>query len=662
MTQQQTGAHFDAQVLTSQGSSPPWTASAQVIRSPDERVATAEGSASPQVSGTPDWLPRVVVAIDFGTHGTGFAWATVSSLQDVASHREIVYQRLTSFGGASYPKDLSAVLVDANEVPLKFGVQARDRWERALNAGNPERLGYAARFKMAINPGTGEVDVPEFAGCLADRANDRDLVKRLVAATLGHVRALALADLGRTAYRGKIGFTADDVRWCLTVPAIWGDQDKQLMRAAAQDAGLPDDEARLLLVREPEAAAVHCATTAGPALDDTHRGEARLSVDATGSRFMVVDCGGGTVDITAFQVRPKGVGEGRLGEVGIANGGRLGSEYINQAFVDDLLADRFGRRDLAELVAWEPAGIAEMRDAWETQKVRLECETDATGKPVIVDPIYINIPGSIWGRLPESTRQRLVQLAEGATYKIVVTPAEVTGLFDSVVAPTLANVETQVAHMRTDSDAQADQIIVVGGFARSAYLRERLAHHFRGRAPVLIAQDPAVAVLAGAVHFAYNPEVIWGRRSRYTYGYDVAELFRPGKDPDERQFPDDDGIVWCKGRFGVMVRRGDTVATDELKIARLQIINRATAQFEIGLYATSADDPQYVDEPGAERIGFVKADVSKSVGSPSHERLLTISFAFGKTEIEVQTKGSITDVIERETIEFDELYGRRHAR
>ena len=66
-----------------------------------------------------------------------------------------------------------------------------------------------------------------------------------------------------TAFDGWLGFTEDDVRWCVTVPAIWDDADKQFMRRAAGDAGFPDGSERLLLVQEPEAAAVECVVSAG---------------------------------------------------------------------------------------------------------------------------------------------------------------------------------------------------------------------------------------------------------------------------------------------------------------------------------------------------------------------------------------------------------------
>ncbi|KFM82149.1 Heat shock protein 12A, partial [Stegodyphus mimosarum] len=52
----------------------------------------------------------------------------------------------------------------------------------------------------------------------------------------------------------------EDVRWVVTVPAIWKQPAKQFMRAAAYEAGIasPDFPDQLLIALEPEAASIYC--------------------------------------------------------------------------------------------------------------------------------------------------------------------------------------------------------------------------------------------------------------------------------------------------------------------------------------------------------------------------------------------------------------------
>lgn len=602
------------------------------------------------------FVPKVVVAIDFGTHGSGFAWATVSNLQNMANNRYIAYQDFVHQGGNSpYPKDLTAVLVNQHGTAVEFGFEARKRWRSELGRGNPNGLGYATRFKMALRADAPRVDVPRFLGSLTGA--DRRTVRGLIAACLGKLYKTALKEIGATSYRG-IGFTEDDIRWCITVPAIWKDSEKQAMRDAAAQAGMPSDEERLLLVSEPEAAAVYCALTPGTLLGPT-RPAGRLDVETTGSRFMVVDCGGGTVDITSYQIRTEGVGANRLAEIGIPDGGPLGSAYINQHFVEQVLADRFGDEQLKALTVSHPREIALLEDRWEEWKVGLHSETAPDGTPVLTTPCDVEVPGRLWEALAKHTRERLTELAMDDPYHLVLTPEEVTALHESVVGPVLDTIERQRRLVLGGGPVTGlDQILVVGGFARSTYLRDRIAHRFGGEVKVLIPQDPAVAVLGGAVHFAYDPSVIWGRRSKYTYGFGCSMPFRDGVDPIAKRFVDDEGEVRCDRRFCVMVRRGDQIPVDKLVEHDVGVSKRSLRTLEIPMYATFSDDPQYTDEEGCEFLGTVSVDVSGSMNLPSSERRVDVCYAFGGSEIAVKVRDRVSGAHRKAKITFTELYGR----
>lgn len=122
-------------------------------------------------------------------------------------------------------------------------------------------------------------------------------------------------------------FTREErnIRYYLTVPAIWNDAGKAATRAAAIQAGFLRDENdnRLTLVSEPEAAALFCAKT----------GLLNLKV---GDAILIVDCGGGTVDLIAYEVeeeRPFSVMECTAG-----SGDSCGSTALNRNFSNILRA------------------------------------------------------------------------------------------------------------------------------------------------------------------------------------------------------------------------------------------------------------------------------------------------------------------------------------
>lgn len=86
------------------------------------------------------------------------------------------------------------------------------------------------------------------------------------------------------------------IRWVLTVPALWTEDQKQFMRKAAFEAGIIDSlsSENLLLCLEPEGASIQCRNDAEEGLRDQM---------VKASVVMVLDCGGGTVDITVHKLK-----------------------------------------------------------------------------------------------------------------------------------------------------------------------------------------------------------------------------------------------------------------------------------------------------------------------------------------------------------------------
>jgi hypothetical protein len=116
-----------------------------------------------------------------------------------------------------------------------------------------------------------------------------------------------------------------NIRYYLTVPAIWNDAAKAATRAAAIQAGFLRDENdnRLTLVTEPEAAAMFCSKT----------GLLNLKIH---DAVLIVDCGGGTVDLIAYEVeeeQPFSVAECTAG-----SGDSCGSTALNRNFSNILRA------------------------------------------------------------------------------------------------------------------------------------------------------------------------------------------------------------------------------------------------------------------------------------------------------------------------------------
>lgn len=186
-------------------------------------------------------------------------------------------------------------------------------------------------------------------------ANGRQVAALTVLSlSLSHLRQRALAELAAAdqGHPGDLSLDGDlarpgAVRWVLTVPALWGPSATQLLREAAHQAGLagPDHPDALLIVLEPEAASLCCRQLRlhqladGPTPPDRDHPLASLVLEPDSgeggdgeraawpeqqprTQYMVVDCGGGTVDITVHELSGH---RATLRELHKASGGACGS-------------------------------------------------------------------------------------------------------------------------------------------------------------------------------------------------------------------------------------------------------------------------------------------------------------------------------------------------
>ncbi|MFI1890202.1 Hsp70 family protein [Streptomyces jumonjinensis] len=419
------------------------------------------------------------------------------------------------------------------------------------------------------------------------------------------------------------GYLEEDVRWCITVPAMFNDRQRAAMRQAATAAGLSAEDGKLVLALEPEAAA-HYARVSGTRLGGG--GEAgSQDLTAPGVQIAVVDSGGGTVDLATYENDENG----RMIEIGKVNGARLGSNELNLRFEDRILADRFGKPELvAQLRAEVPEAMLDLHEAWERAKLSFG--------PDSREPIPLPLPTAIDRRLGATVRKRLARKQHGKTDAIIVSPEEVRELFDTVVPDILDLIDEQLdeAEMRRPADAPMPVVLLAGGFGNSPYLQHAVKEHVRDRAVVLIPPDPATAVLVGAMHFAYEPQTR-ARRSRFTYGASTSMEFVAGTDPEEYRFVASDGRVRCNRRFAKLVTRGDIVDTEKASRETFLPLEGDQKNIQFTLYSSTEDNPRYVTDPGCERIGTITISLGKVMHLAQPDREVELRMHFGETEIKV---------------------------
>ncbi|KAF0385583.1 actin-like ATPase domain-containing protein [Gigaspora margarita] len=248
---------------------------------------------------------RAVVGIDFGTTFSGFAYANkISSVIDLH----------TQWPGKEREKTNTVLLYDNScrevlkwgEPALTFGQKKNKKSIKEL--GSPQSPHVIERFKLHLDEKLSIGEKPWLPQNLNYKRAIIDYLKKMKG-VIENTLDKRWPDLKLT-----------QVLFVLCVPAEWGPHTKAIMRDCAYEAELLNEsiESHLEFTTEPEAAALHCLSSIQ---------EHGLTV---GDTFLVVDCGGGTVDLTMRTIQ---MGN-KLNEETERTGDLCGGTFVDQEFIN----------------------------------------------------------------------------------------------------------------------------------------------------------------------------------------------------------------------------------------------------------------------------------------------------------------------------------------
>jgi molecular chaperone DnaK (HSP70) len=406
---------------------------------------------------------RIAIAIDFGTARSGYAYQFFED----KDAKDPIFRNKWPDTNEFYPKTLTEILLRPDGAVEAWGHTAKKRFTQLQEEASEKGYILIENFKILLHDGKDR----DKDGPFIMRVGKKFSVMKLIAEFLRLVKEVALKDIAET-LGGEGLLDEAEIQWCLTVPAVWREDSKQIMCRAAQLAGLigegTQEAERLLLVLEPEAAAVHCQQVM------MRRNEAALE---SGKVLMVVDAGGGTVDITVHEVR---LGEG-LDEVVPCGGGLHGSKYVDRNF-REFLARKLCAEAIDELETQWPMEYAKlMSQTWES----IKCGYDAT--PTWRSSIEMprHLEKILESSFPE-VLDRLANLQGGDNTVIRLTHDDMETIFKSVVDQLIGKVRNQFTALE---DRRCDILFLVGGFAESPVLKQRIQSEFGDRVERIVIPD-----------------------------------------------------------------------------------------------------------------------------------------------------------------------------
>lgn len=557
----------------------------------------------------------VVAAIDFGTTYSGYAFSfkheyekectKVSSNNWTAGSRALVSL-----------KTPTTLLLKPDKTFEAFGYEAEDRYaDLALDEEHGDWY-YFRRFKMMLF---------EKIGLKRNIEIEDDKGRKMNALTvftmsIKYLKEHLLNTLGNRAS----GVTDRDVHWVLTVPAIWNDNAKQFMREAAEKAGINGKDLSIAL--EPEAASVYCMRLPVDMLAGAESLKSGSAVGpfSQGVKYMVVDIGGGTVDITVHEVLEKET----LREVHKASGGAWGGTRVDEAF-KDFFIKIVGPKVMRKFELECTSDFIDMFREFETKKRNIKQEQ--TGKVTFKVPIRLaELFEELEGEKIKAKLEKVKEYKDRVTWvgdKLRVEADVMKSLFNEPCGSIIRHVDDL---LRDTASEGTNTIVLVGGFSESTLLQEAFRRNFKKKR-LIIPEEAGLAVLKGAVMFGHNPLTIISRVARYSYGVRVYRDFKDGEHPTNKKM-NVDGVVKCKDIFGMHVKKGD-----ELKVGEVQSKQRYTpleadqTSLVLDFYTSTEEDPKFVTDVTSQFIGQLEVQCHDLRGGK--ERGIWVEMTFSGTEI-----------------------------
>uniref|UniRef100_A0A8B9PTB6 Heat shock protein family A (Hsp70) member 12B n=1 Tax=Apteryx owenii TaxID=8824 RepID=A0A8B9PTB6_APTOW len=605
----------------------------------------------------------VVVAIDFGTTSSGYAFS-------FASDPEAIHMMRKWEGGdpgVANQKTPTSLLLTPEGVFHSFGYTARDYYHD-LDPEEARDWLYFEKFKMKIHSTSDLTMKTELEAVNGKKVQALEVF----AHALRFFKQHAVQELREQCPSLP---EKDAVRWVITVPAIWKQPAKQFMREAAYKAGLvsPESPEQLLIALEPEAASIYCrklrlhqlmelscqppANGLAPerAVDSSFRQAREQLRRSRHSRTFLVESGVGELwaEMQAGEALWWHVGAASSPPPGPCSStrGPYGAVGVDLAF-ERLLCRIFGEDFIGTFKAKRPAAWVDLTIAFEARK--------RAAAPSRSNPLNISLPFSFIDfyrkhrghNVETALKKSNVNFVKWSSQGMLRMSSEA---MSELFQPTIGHIIQHIGELLGKPEVQGIKFLfLVGGFAESAMLQHAVQAAFGAACRVIIPQDVGLTILKGAVLFGLDPTIVRVRRSPLTYGVGVLNKFVEGKHPREKLLVKE-GKNWCTDIFEKFVSVDQSVALGEVVQRSYCPARAGQRKTIINIYCCATDDVVYITDAGVRKCGTISLeldDVDEAGGAKRSRREIRASMQFGDTEIKVTAMDIRTSKTVRATIDF----------
>ncbi|ELU17209.1 hypothetical protein CAPTEDRAFT_210496 [Capitella teleta] len=532
---------------------------------------------------------KLSASLDIGATSSGYAYS-------FRHHEENIM-------GVFNHKMPTAVLINKDGHFEAFGCEALERYKK-LDKNELQMYSLFEKFKMQLMK-TRELDRESVS--FASDGKQFPLME-IFTMTFRYLKDRVLKSVER-----DLGEPVDleKIRWVITVPAIWSDAAKQFMREAAAKAGMRPP-VQLIIGLESEVAGLYVALK---------------HMKRPGVEFVVMDCGGGIIDATAYKIES----DQTLKQIYEASGKDLGGIKVDEAFVE-LLEEIVGKRVVDAFRQECPIGWLMLMSTFDHKKKTIQNQENESVNIEIPKTMY-EIAKRIRGiELIDIINQSGIVGVRCNTLSLVISHNIIQRIFRN---PVRGIIDHMSILLRKKALENVSVILMVGGFSESPILQAAVKEAFGSRVKVLIPGNVSLSVLYGAVAFGHNPNIVTTRIARLTYGDEICRTYDPQKHGTDKQRVEVHGSIERQTQiFKIFLKRGEVVSVNKSKTFTHYPVTVDQKAVSHEFYCTTKSDVGYVDEEGLELIGSWRTPL---LGKGLDRKVETEVFC-GRTELVVQTR------------------------
>ncbi|KAH6613153.1 hypothetical protein C7974DRAFT_368945 [Boeremia exigua] len=532
---------------------------------------------------------RLVLGLDYGTTYTGVSFCETSETELLEKHIEVVNDwpsRHTKIGTKEKVPSEIAYLPDGQ------------KWGSLIPSNVPRYMW--TKLQLDHSQGGEAAKIVEEQQLVSNRKP-----VRIVADFLSHVKNHLLGNLDDR--YGRELWTTLSLTLVVTVPAVWSDAAKDRTLKAAHQAGFnkaffPRLE-RTILATEPEAAAIYVIRSLRGTTQDQHL--------ALNDGLIVCDLGGGTVDLISYRIAE--LGPTKVEEISVGTGDQCGGSFIDRAFLH-WLERRLGSDYFIKI-----AGCC-------SEDIPRTSLTSKLGR--LVQDFTLEAKSGFSGtetnflRLPAPLNVIEEDLARGiADGEIMITPEDMIEMFEFPVRRTTELILGQLVQVRRLDDIQLKYLFMVGGFAESPYMYNKIKQLAESENLKTIRPPHAwSSVVRGAAAKGLelnDRQSIRTRKCRRHYGTGCDQAFVPGKHREvDSYICQYSGIKKARGQIAWLLEKGQDLPTSKSAHAKLPMYStfgpNVSRKVQIPLWAADSDQaPNRQKHAAAYEVATLSVDFSK---------------------------------------------------